>query len=94
VALGFLDDLPREEVVQAIDEQIAALEGELAAWNAGELVKAEIIREPVPEYQQALFANGREHMEIDIRFLRHLRETLPSTPRFSFTFPPLEEENS
>lgn len=97
VALGFLDDLPREEVVQAIDAQIAALEGELAAWNAGELVKAEMISQlsqSVPEYQQALFANGREHMELDLRLLRHLRETLPSVPRFSLVFPPLEEENS
>ena len=97
VALGFLDDLPREEVVQAIDEQIAALESELADWNAGEQIKAEFIsqlKQPVPEYQQALFANGREHMELDLRFLRHLRETLPSAPRFSYTIPPLEEESS
>ncbi len=95
-ALGFLDDLPREQVTQALDEQIAALEGELMAWNAGELAKAEVIPAPMPEYQRAIFANGREHMEIDLRFLRHLRETLPSTPRLSLMFPslPLEEENS
>ena len=97
VALGFLDDLSRDEVVQAIDEQIAALESELADWNAGERIKDELIAQlsqTVPEYQQALFANGREHMELDLRFLRHLRETLPSAPSFSYTIPPVEEENS
>ena len=93
-ALSFLDGLAREEVIQALDEQIATLEGELAAWNSGEIAKAEVIPPPVPEFMQAIFSNGREHMELDLRFLRHLRETLPSTPPVSYTFPPLEEENS
>ncbi len=58
-------------------------------------VKAQYIPEAMLEYQRALFANGREHLEIDLRFLRYLRETLPSVPRLSLTLPPvpLEEEN-
>jgi hypothetical protein len=36
---------------------------------------------PLPDYLQALFANGRVHMEVDLRFLRYLRETIPSAPR-------------
>ena len=80
-ALSFLDDLSREEIVHAIDEQIAALESELAHWNEGEFKKAELMQAPLPDYLRALFANGREHMEVDLRFLRYLRETIPSVPR-------------
>jgi DNA-binding PadR family transcriptional regulator len=80
-ALSFLDDLSREEIVHAIDEQIAALERELASWNEGETKKAEFMQAPLPDYLQALFANGREHMEVDLRFLRYLHKTIPSAPR-------------
>lgn len=80
-ALSFLDDLSREEIVHAIDERIAALESELAHWNEGEFKKAEFVQAPLPDYLRALFANGREHMEVDLRFLRYLRETIPSAPR-------------
>jgi DNA-binding PadR family transcriptional regulator len=79
--LSFLDDLPREEVVHAIDEQIASLERELTTWNEGETKKAEFMQGPLPDYLRTLFANGREHMEVDLRFLRYLRETIPSVPR-------------
>jgi DNA-binding PadR family transcriptional regulator len=80
-ALSFLDDLSREEIVHAIDERIAALKSELAHWNEGESKKAEFMQAPLPDYLRALFANGREHMEADLRFLRYLRETIPSAPR-------------
>ncbi len=86
-ALSFLDDLTREEVVHAIDERIAALERELATWNEGETKKAEFIQGPFPDYLRALFVNGREHMEVDLRFLRYLRETLPSAPRLDPLLP-------
>ena len=93
-ALSFLDDLPREEIVLALDEQIAALERELSTWNEGEIKKAEFIQGQLPDYLQALFANGREHMEVDLRFLHYLREVIPSTPRLVPLIPDLiEEEN-
>ena len=93
-ALSFLDDLTREEIVLALDEQIAALERELSTWNEGEIKKAEFIRGPLPDYLQALFANGREHMEVDLRFLHYLREAIPSTPRLVPLIPEfIEEEN-
>jgi len=97
-AMSFLDDLTREEVVHAIDERIAALERELAAWNEGETKKAEFIPGPFPDYLRALFANGREHMEVDLRFLRYLREMLPTAPRLDTLLPSAlsnipEEEN-
>jgi DNA-binding PadR family transcriptional regulator len=91
-ALSFLDDLPREEIVLALDERIAALERELATWNEGEIKKAEFMQGPLPDYLHALFANGREHMEIDLRFLRYLREAIPSAPRLVPLIPDLIEE--
>lgn len=91
-ALGFLEDLPDEEIMHALDEQIAHLEKELERWNIGEDLKAQYMPVPMPDYQRALFANGREHMEIDLRLLRYLRETLPSAPRLSLTPPSIEEE--
>jgi DNA-binding PadR family transcriptional regulator len=89
-ALSFTDDLPREEVLSLLDIHIAALEDQLAAWNAGELEKGALAG-PLPGYVGAIFDNGREHMHTDLRFLRHLRETLPGEPRFGAEIPPLPE---
>jgi len=93
-ALSFLEDLPLEEVLRSLDEQVVALEKELATWNAGEIAKSEVTPTPLPDYLHALFANGREHIEADLRFLRYLRETLPTAPRISLIPPNIEEENS
>jgi DNA-binding PadR family transcriptional regulator len=90
-ALSFIDDLSRQEIVSAIDEQITSLERELATWNEGEIKKAEFIQGPFPDYLRALFANGREHMEVDLRFLRYLRETIPSAPKIP-VIPDITEE--
>lgn len=92
-ALSFLQDLPLEEVLRSLDEQIVGLEQELVTWNAGEIAKDEVASTPLPDYLHALFANGREHIEADLRFLRYLRETLPSAPRLSLILPSIEEEN-
>jgi len=89
-ALGFADDLPREEVLALLDVHIAALEDQLAVWNAGEHEKGALAG-PLPGYVGAIFDNGREHMHTDLRFLRHLRETLPSEPRLTAEIPPLPE---
>ncbi len=91
-ALSFLDDLPREEILLALEERIAALERELVSWNEGETKKAEFMQEPVPDYLHALFANGREHVEVDLRFLRYLCEAIPSAPRLVAMLPDLKEE--
>ena len=93
-ALSFLDDLPREEIVLALDDRIATLERELASWNEGEIKKVEFMQSRVPEYLPALFANGREHMEVDLRFLRYLRETIPSAPRLVPMIPNVKEEEN
>jgi DNA-binding PadR family transcriptional regulator len=89
-ALGFAGDLPREEVLALLDTHIAALEDQLTAWNAGEHEKGAVAG-PLPGYVGAIFDNGREHMQTDLRFLRYLRETLPSEPRLSAEIPKLPE---
>lgn len=91
-ALSFLDDLPREEIILALDERIEALGHELATWNEGEIKKAEFMQGPLPDYLHALFANGREHMEVDLRFLRYLREAIPTVPRLVPLLPDSIEE--
>jgi DNA-binding PadR family transcriptional regulator len=92
-ALSFVDELPREEVVRLLDEQIAALEGQLVTWNEGERAKAAVMPDvPMPGYLTAIFANGREHMELDLRFLRHLRDTLPAEPPLALEIPALPDE--
>lgn len=80
-ALTFMEELPLEEVLHSLDKQIVTLENELNTWNEGEKAKAEV--SPMPDYLHALFANGREHMEADLRLMRHLREILPSSPHLS-----------
>jgi len=80
-ALSFLDDLPREEVMLAIDRQIELLEQALTRWNACEKEnEATLLRslERVPTYIHLLFANARQHIETDLHSLRTLRELLPT----------------
>jgi len=89
-ALSFADDLPREEVLALLDAHVAALEEQLAAWNAGEREKAAVAG-PLPGYIGAVFDNGREHMQTDLRFLQRLREMLPSEPRLTAEIPLLPE---
>jgi DNA-binding PadR family transcriptional regulator len=89
-ALSFTDDLPRAEVLALLDVHIATLEDQLAAWDAGEHEKAALAG-PLPGYIGAIFDNGREHMQTDLRFLRRLRETLPHEPRLATEIPPLPE---
>jgi DNA-binding PadR family transcriptional regulator len=89
-ALGFADDLPREEVLALLNAHIAALKDQLTAWNAGEGQKG-ALAESLPGYIGAIFENGREHMQTDLRFLRQLRETLPSEPRLTAEIPRLPD---
>jgi DNA-binding PadR family transcriptional regulator len=92
-ALGFADDLPREEVLTLLDAHIAALEDQLAVWNAGEHEKVALAG-PLPGYVGAIFDNGREHMQTDLRFLRQLRASLPSEPRLAAEIPPLPDSET
>lgn len=91
-ALTFLNVLPREQVLAALDAHIAALQSKLEVWNLGEATQAVEIPREMQEFVRLSFANGREHMEVDLRFLRTLRERLPTLPPFSTSLPSFEEE--
>jgi hypothetical protein len=89
-ALRFADDLPHEKVVALLDTQIAGLERQLADWSAGELEKGPCAG-TLPGYVGAIFENGRKHMQTDLRFLRYLRETLPTETGLSTPIPPVPD---
>lgn len=88
--LNFIDDLPRSEVLEALQAQIAKLEEALAQWEAGRDAKAEAMG-GLPPTMAAMFTNGREHMEADLRLLRCLVESLPEMSELDRQLPPLEE---
>lgn len=92
IALGFLDDLPREEVKAALDEQIARVEAERDLWLAGEAVKEEAW--PLPGVIKAAFASAREHFEVHLRFLRTLRGMLETEPQplVGFSLPEIKQD--
>lgn len=89
--LGFVDDLPRDEVLKAMQDQLARLESALANWNAGEKAK-EAVMGFLPEPIRVTFDNGREHMEADMKMLRRLLEILPHQPQMNRNVPKMEEE--
>jgi DNA-binding PadR family transcriptional regulator len=94
VALMFAGDLPTDVILAALNQHIAALEEQIATWTEGEAIKTELAPEPMRSLQRAIFANGRDHFEIDLRFLRDLRAMLQTTPPITVPIPPLEEEPS
>lgn len=73
-ALAFVNELPKQQVLSAIAEMIAALERDLEAWTSGEERKAEYT--VMTEAIRASFINGRDHINADLRFLRRLQELL------------------
>ena len=92
-ALTFLNALPREKVLIALDAHIAALQRELETWNRGEATQNVEITPEMRDFVRLSFVNGREHMEVDLRFLRALREQLPMLPQFRPSLPSFDEES-
>jgi DNA-binding PadR family transcriptional regulator len=74
LALVFLGELPRQEVRVLIEQLIPLHEQALASWDYGEAAKNAY--QPLPEHVRAIFANGREHLEADLRLLNRLRDLL------------------
>ena len=91
-ALTFLNALPRETVLTALDAHIARLSRELEIWRKGEATQQVEIPPQMQEFVRLSFANGREHMEVDLRFLRTLRERLPMLPQLHPSLPSVDEE--
>lgn len=73
-AIAFIGDLPRPEALALIDALIPAAEREIVSWREGEVAKGET--HAMSETTRAVFANGREHLEADVRLLRELRGLL------------------
>jgi DNA-binding PadR family transcriptional regulator len=73
-ALTFLHVLETAEAAAAIEALIPRLEATIESWTVGEAIKADAY--PMPEPVRAVFANGREHLEADLRLLRRLRDHL------------------
>jgi DNA-binding PadR family transcriptional regulator len=76
-ALAFLNELPKQEVLEAVTEMIAALELDLEAWTSGETRKEQYT--VMTEAIRASFINGRDHINADLRFLRRLQELLAAS---------------
>lgn len=60
---------------------LAALEKELSQWGEGEQAKREAITFPI--FLQAVFDNGREHLEANIRLVQRLLEDLSTSRKVS-----------
>nr|BBH87328.1 PadR family transcriptional regulator [Thermosporothrix sp. COM3] len=73
-ALTFLQELPAEKRKNLIDALIPKLEQEITSWVEGEEQKHKAF--PLPAHLRALFANGKEHLEADLRLLYRLRDIL------------------
>ncbi len=70
--LVFLDELPRTEILAALDALILKVRQEIETWTSGESIKQEIL--VLPPHIRAIFLNGREHLETDLKLLIHLHE--------------------
>ncbi|MFL5591773.1 MAG: hypothetical protein ACJ8DI_29560 [Ktedonobacteraceae bacterium] len=57
-----------------------------------ESLQAVAIPPEVQDFVRLSFANECEQMEVDLRFLRTLRERLPALPPFSTSLSTFEEE--
>ena len=75
--LTFSHHLPLDERRAGLQTMLAALEKELVQWGEGEQAKKEAAA--FPTFLQAVFENGREHLEANIRLLRRLLEEQPSS---------------
>jgi DNA-binding PadR family transcriptional regulator len=91
-AMSFLEALPREEIQAALDEHIAKLQAEIEVWNTGESAKLANLPPALHDYVRLSFANGREHMEIDLRLLQALHELVPLLPHLAVEPPILAEQ--
>jgi DNA-binding PadR family transcriptional regulator len=77
-ALTFLYVLAPEDALAAIQALIPRVEATIESWALGETIKNDTfsLTEPV----RAVFANGREHLEADLRLLHRLSAHLRSAP--------------
>jgi DNA-binding PadR family transcriptional regulator len=73
--LTFSQHLSTVRLRDAIEQQLVKLTDELEHWAQGAAAKEEA--EVLPPWGQAMFNNGREHLEADLRLLRSVLALLP-----------------
>lgn len=71
-AMSFLHLLPQQDVLDAIDRQIRLVEESLAGMKAGEAAKTAVTT--LPPHIRLVFENIFEQHEVQLRFLRRLRQ--------------------
>ncbi|SNS69187.1 transcriptional regulator, PadR family [Anaerovirgula multivorans] len=89
-AVTFLGELPYEKAKKAIDVHINNLEKELKSWKAAEKAKEKVQSKTLPNYMKALLKNGCTHIEVNIEFLKEIKELL-SKESFEVHLPPLNK---
>lgn len=73
-AMSFLHLLPQRDILAAIDRQIRRTEESLAGMQSGETAKSEA--GPLPAHVRLIFENIYEQHELQLCFLRRLREQI------------------
>lgn len=71
MGLAFLEKLPRVEVMEALAQQMAALDAERTRW-----IESKPLKGPLPPHLELTYDNGVEHIEADLRFTKRLRQWL------------------
>lgn len=89
-AVTFLGKLPYEKAINAINIHIKNLEKELLNWKAAEKAKEKVQSKPLPSYMKALLKNGCTHIEVNIEFLKEIKELLHKES-FEVHLPPLNK---
>lgn len=88
-ALMFVNELDKEQVVRAVDEQIRNLEAQLLENDRGEDLKMQ--SPDAPPYIQIVMANSRAHLRADLDMLKDLKKLLPDLPPLPVGLPDLNE---
>ncbi len=71
MGLAFLEKLPRVEVMEALAQQMAALDAERMRW-----IESKPLKGPLPPHLELIYTNGIEHLEADLRLVRQLHALL------------------
>lgn len=73
--LTFSHHMPPSRLRAVIEQQIMHLRHEIDHWQQDEATKGAADR--LPTWGQAMFQNGREHLDADLRLLQHVLAGLP-----------------
>lgn len=89
-AVTFLGELPYEKAIKAINAHIDNLEKELKIWKTAEKAKEKVQSKSLPKYMKALLENGCTHIEVNIEFLKEIKDLL-SEESFEVILTPLNK---